>query len=80
MAPELETLCKLRVLGSWPLCQLFLGPEFQLTARWNRAVEAVKMCKTREKTGKEWARYSLKRVKEGIAALFLDLVALIVSR
>ena len=31
------------------LAPLFLGPEFQLGARWNRLVEAVK---TRKKTGK----------------------------
>ena len=47
------------------LAPLFLGPEFQLGARWNRLVEAVKTRKKREKTGKRWARYSLKRVKVG---------------
>ena len=47
------------------LAPLFLGPEFQLGARWNRLVEAVKTRKKREKTGKKWARYGLKRVKEG---------------
>ena len=75
MAPELETLCKLRVLGSWPLCQLFLGPEFQLTARWNRAVEAVKMCKTREN-----GQIQPKTCEGRDRGAFLDLIALIVYR
>ena len=34
-------------------------------ARWNRLVKTVKTRKEREKTGGKWARYSLKRVKEG---------------
>ena len=54
--------------GSSPLlalAPLFLGPEFQLGARWNRLVKAVKTRKKRGKTGKKWARYGLKRVKEG---------------
>ena len=46
-------------------CRLFLGPGFRLGARWNRLVETVKTRKKREKTGKKWARYGLKRVKEG---------------
>ena len=46
-------------------CRLFLGPGFRLAARWNRLVETVKTRKKREKTGKKWARYGLKRVKEG---------------
>ena len=46
-------------------CRLFLGPGFRLGARWNRLVETVKTRKKREKTGKKWARYSLKRVKVG---------------
>ena len=46
------------------LAPLFLGPEFQLAARWNRLVETVKTRKKREKTGKKWARYGLKRDKE----------------
>ena len=37
---------------------------FRLAARWNRAVEAVKTRKKREKTGGKWARYGLKGVKE----------------
>ena len=49
-------------LGPLPL---FLGPRFRLAARWNRLVETVKTRKKREKTGKKWARYSLKRVKVG---------------
>ena len=52
------------------LAPLFLGPEFQLGARWNRLVEAVKTRKKREKTGKKWARYGLKRVnKEGTGGI-----------
>ena len=46
-------------------CRPFLGPGFRLGARWNRLAETVKTRKKREKTGKKWARYSLKRVKEG---------------
>ena len=46
-------------------CRLFLGPGFRLGARWNRLVETVKTRKKREKTGKKWARYGLKRAKEG---------------
>ena len=46
-------------------CRLFLGPGYRLAARWNRLVETVKTRKQREKTGEKWARYSLKRVKEG---------------
>ena len=46
-------------------CRLFLGPGFRLGARWNRLGETVKTRKKREKTGKKWARYGLKRVKEG---------------
>ena len=46
-------------------CRLFLGPGFRLAARWDRLVETVKTRKKWEKTGKKWARYSLKRVKEG---------------
>ena len=43
----------------------FLGPGFWLGARWNRLGEAVKTRKKREKTGKKWARYGLKRVNTG---------------
>ena len=43
---------------------LSLGPGFRLGARWTRLVEPVKTRKRREKTGEEWARYGLKRVKE----------------
>ena len=46
-------------------CRLFLGPGFRLAARWNRLVETVKTRKKRGKTGEKWARYGLKRVKEG---------------
>ena len=46
-------------------CRLFLGPGFRLEARWNRLGETVKTRKSRKKTGKKWARYGLKRVKEG---------------
>ena len=42
----------------------FLGPGFRLGARWNRLGEAVKTRKKREKTGKKWARYGLKRVNK----------------
>ena len=61
----------------------FLGPGFRLGARWNRLVEAVKTRKKREKTGKKWARYGLKRVNTGRdrrdqleaeVALFLELL------
>ena len=45
-------------------CRLFLGPGFRLGARWNRLVETVKTRKKREKTGKKWARYGLKRVNK----------------
>ena len=45
-------------------CRLFLGPGFRLAARWNRLGEAVKTHKKREKTGKKWARYGRKGVKE----------------
>ena len=52
------------------LAPLFLGPEFQLGACWNRLVEAVKTRNKREKTGKKWARYGLKRVnKEGTGGI-----------
>ena len=44
---------------------LSLGPGFRLAARWNRLGETVKTRKKREKTGKKWARYSLRSVKEG---------------
>ena len=44
--------------------RLFLGPGFQLGARWNRLSETVKTRKKRENTGKKWARYGLKRAKE----------------
>ena len=47
------------------LRRLFLGPGFRLVARWNRLGEAVKTRTKREKTGKKWARYGLKGVKEG---------------
>ena len=50
-----------RVLALVP----FLGPGFRLGARWNRLVETVKTRKKRGKTGGKWARYGLKRVKEG---------------
>ena len=43
----------------------FLGPGFRLGARWNRLVETLKTRKKREKTGKKWARYGLRSVKEG---------------
>ena len=46
-------------------CRLFLGPGFRLGACWNRLVETVKTRKKREKTGKKWARYGLKGVKDG---------------
>ena len=47
-------------------CRLFLGPGFRLGARWNRLGETVKTRKKRNKTGKKWTRYGLKRVnKEG---------------
>ena len=46
-------------------CRLFLGPGFRLGARWNRLVETVKTRKKREKTGKKWARYSLRSAKDG---------------
>jgi len=46
-------------------CRLFLGPGLRLGARWNRLVETVKTRKKWGKTGGKWARYSLKRVKEG---------------
>ena len=46
-------------------CRLFLGPGFRLGARWNRLVETVKTRKKREKTGKKWARYGLRSVKDG---------------
>ena len=42
-----------------------LGPGFQLAARWNRLGETVKTRKTWRQTGEKWARYGLKRVKEG---------------
>ena len=42
----------------------FFGPGFRLGACWNRLVEAVKTRKKREKTGKKWARYGLRSVKE----------------
>ena len=45
--------------------RLFLGPGFRLAACWNRLGETVKTRKKRGKTGKKWARYGLKRVKEG---------------
>ena len=51
--------------GSAGSCRLFLGPGFRLGACWNRLVETVKTRKKREKTGKKWARYGLKRAKEG---------------
>ena len=44
--------------------RLFLRPGFRLGARWNRLGEAVKTRKQREQTGKKWARYGLKGVKE----------------
>ena len=43
----------------------FLGPGFRLGACWNRLGETVKMRKKWEKTGKKWARYGLKGVKDG---------------
>ena len=46
-------------------CRLFLGPGFRLGARWNRLIKTVKTRKKRDKTGKKWARYGLKGVKEG---------------
>ena len=46
-------------------CRLFLGPGFRLGARWNRLVETVKTRKKREFSGKKWARYGLKGVKDG---------------
>ena len=46
-------------------CRLFLGSGFRLGAHWNRLVETVKTRKKREKTGKKWARYGLKGVKDG---------------
>ena len=45
-------------------CRLFLGPGFRLAAHWNRLGEAVKMRKKLEKTGKKWARYGLRSVKD----------------
>ena len=57
-------------LPSWSSCRLFLGPGFRLGARWNRLGEAVKTHKTREKTGKKWARYGLRSVnKEGTGGI-----------
>ena len=53
------------VLRSWFPCRLFLGPGLRLGACWNRLSETVKTRKKREKTGRKWARYSLKGVKEG---------------
>ena len=53
------------VLPSWPWRRLFLGPGFRLGPRWNRPVETVKTRKRRVKTGKKWARYGLRGVKEG---------------
>ena len=50
---------------SEPLATVPFGPGFRLAARWNRLGETVKTRKKREKTGKKWARYGLKRVKEG---------------
>ena len=52
-------------LPSWSPCRLFLGPGFWPGARWNRLVEAVETRKKRGKTGRKWARYSLRCVKEG---------------
>ena len=43
----------------------FRGPGFRLGARWNRLVETVKTRKKREFSGKKWARYGLKGVKDG---------------
>ena len=54
--------------GSSPLLALVLAvswPWFRRGARWNRLGETVKTRKKREKTGRKWARYSLKGVKEG---------------
>ena len=45
-------------------CRLFLGPGFRLGARWNRLGETVKTRKRRINTGRKWARYGLKGVKE----------------
>ena len=45
--------------------RLFLGPGFQLGARWNRLGETVKTRKKREKTGGKWARYGLRSVNQG---------------
>ena len=42
-----------------------LGPGFRLAACWNRLVETVKTRKQREETGKKWARYGLRSVKDG---------------
>ena len=63
--PELASPEKRCLLLFGHLCRLFLGPGFWLVARWNRLGEAVKTRKKREKTGKKWARYGLKGVKEG---------------
>ena len=40
-------------------------PGFRLAARWNRLEETVTTRKKRGKTGEKWARYGLKRVKDG---------------
>ena len=64
----MRTCAALPLLPSSPLLvplPPFLGPGFRLGARWNRLDQAVETHKKREKTGKKWARYGLKDVKEG---------------
>ena len=63
--PTAPGVSKGGVLPAWPSCRLFLGPGFQLAARWNRLGQTVKTRKKRGKAGKKWARYSLRSVKEG---------------
>ena len=64
--PVSRSWCEVTLrLGSWFPCRLFLGPGFRLGARWNRLVETVKTHKKRGKTGKKWARYGLRSVKDG---------------
>ena len=68
-----DTIQVIRLIGAEGLsrrppvgaCRLFLGPGFRLAACWNRLVETVKTRKKRGKMGGKWARYGLKRVKEG---------------
>ena len=71
--PAAVSLQLIRLIGAEGLdrrppvgaCRLFLGTGFRLGACWNRLVETVKTRKKREKTEQKWARYGLKRVKDG---------------